>query len=38
MRQNEFPIVQKAYPNGNRIDFDMPDGSPLFFIYEVNRQ
>jgi 4-amino-4-deoxy-L-arabinose transferase-like glycosyltransferase len=38
MRQNEFPIVQDAYPNGTLIDFNMPDGAPLFFIYEVNRQ
>jgi 4-amino-4-deoxy-L-arabinose transferase-like glycosyltransferase len=34
-RADEFPIVQKAYPNGLVRNFDKPDGKPLFTIYEV---
>jgi 4-amino-4-deoxy-L-arabinose transferase-like glycosyltransferase len=35
-RAQEFPIVQQEYPNGIVRHFNKPDGSPLFFIYEVN--
>lgn len=35
-RSQEFPIVQQTYPGGTVYKFKKPDGSPLFFIYQVN--
>ncbi|MBI4673817.1 MAG: glycosyltransferase family 39 protein [Chloroflexi bacterium] len=35
-RENEFPIVEKTFPGGIVRTFNKPDGSLLFFIYEVN--
>lgn len=34
-REQEFAWVRQAYPNGNRIDFNQTNGTPLFFAYEV---
>jgi hypothetical protein len=36
-RAGEFQSVQRAYPNGERIEFTKPDGQELFFVYEVEQ-